>query len=873
MKSGTKNALLVALLGLILVIAPTLWVVWAQQPPGPRSGSGRGGPGGPEFGGRGFGGPGFGGLGPGGLGPGGPGLRGPGFGPGGPGPMQELQQSSFGLLQIPEVRRELALREDQQEALDKLVRAVQQSLFEALDMGALFGQDLSEQERQVLVELAQGKAAAVVAESEKEVAQLLDGQQVARLEQLLLQRAGVAALLREDVAKQLELNAQQREKIEQLQQQAPAGPRFGPGDFRAFQQQAQATLGEALSHLTDAQRDKWDAPRGPEFTFPEPQFGPGGRGGRGPGGPGGPMGGPERELVKQFDQDANGWLNNDERQVARASAAASGRRRGGFGPGGPGGGPFGGRGGDRQPEPGRRLTPADVRSYPDAELYDPTVLRTLFLEFENEDWETELEQFKGSDVEVPATLTVDGQTYPLVGVHFRGQSSYGMVPTGYKRSLNLSLDLVDKDQQLYGYKTLNLLNCAGDPSMMSTVLYSHIAREHIAAPKANFVRVVINGESWGVYANAQQFDKIFLKENFGSSKGTRWKASGNPGADAGLRYLGEDSAGYKSRFEMKSDDGEKEWKALVELCRTLNETSLEDLEQELEPLLDVDSVLWFLALDVTVVNSDGYWTRASDYNLFRDQAGKFHIVPHDMNEAFHSQRGPGGPGGPGSRGGRGRGRGVPGRGGDFGDGSGPPRFGDVAEAPRGQDQARSTDEPSRELAQRERDPRDRRSRGRGDFGPGGPGDFGPGGFGPGGPGGFGPGGPGGFGPGGGGAELDPLVGLTNERMPLRSRLLAVPAWRAKYLAYVRQLAQQSLDWQRLGVVVAQYRALIQDDVQQDTRRTDSPESFMRAVADDGGSLRTFIEQRREYLLSYRPDQAGSDEAAPAQRARRDGRGQ
>ena len=68
-------------------------------------------------------------------------------------------------------------------------------------------------------------------------------------------------------------------------------------------------------------------------------------------------------------------------------------------------------------------------------------------------------------------------------MRFRGMSSYGMVPTGYKRSFNVSIDLADEDQRLYGYKTLNLLNSAGDPSFMSTVLYSHIASQYIPVAK------------------------------------------------------------------------------------------------------------------------------------------------------------------------------------------------------------------------------------------------------------------------------------------------------------------------------------------------------------------------------------------------------
>ena len=56
-------------------------------------------------------------------------------------------------------------------------------------------------------------------------------------------------------------------------------------------------------------------------------------------------------------------------------------------------------------------------------------------------------------------------------------------------------------------------------------------------------------------------------------------------------------------------------------------------------------------------NNDGYWVRASDYNIFLDEKGIFKLVPHDMNESFAgAQMGPGGgrggrPGGPGGPGG------------------------------------------------------------------------------------------------------------------------------------------------------------------------------------------------------------------------------
>ncbi len=393
----------------------------------------------------------------------------------------------------------------------------------------------------------------------------------------------------------------------------------------------------------------------------------------------------------------------------------------------------------------------------------------------------------------------------------RGASSYGHVSRGSKRSFNISLDMADEDQRIDGYKTLNLLNCHGDPSMMSSVVYSHIARQHIAAPRANFVHKVVNGESWGLYDSVQQFDKQFLAENFGGSKGTRWKVSSSPHGDGGLRYLGDDLEEYKSRFEMKSNDGKKAWNALIQLCKTLNETPLDQLELALDPILDIDGALRFLALDVVLVNSDGYWTRASDYNLFRDKDGKFHLIPHDMNEAFALANRGGGPG----RGGPGGDR----RGGFGGFGFGPP--------PREGGQFNQRDEGG---------PRDSGPRGR--RGPG-------------------PGGPGRGGPGRGGVDLDPLVGLDNDRMPLRSRLLAIPKLRERYLQYVDRIVEDSLAWEKLGPVVDNYRDLVDSLVKADTRKLSTYEAFVAVTrsdtdkADEQMSLRKFAIERSKHLRSQR----------------------
>ena len=92
---------------------------------------------------------------------------------------------------------------------------------------------------------------------------------------------------------------------------------------------------------------------------------------------------------------------------------------------------------------------------------------------------------------------------------------------------------------------------------------------------------------------------------------------------------------------------------------------------------------------------------------------------------------------------------------------------------------------------------------------------------------------------------------------LLSRLLAVPSLRARYLAYVKDIATKWLDWNRLGPIALKYQALIDADVKADTRKLESYEAFRTLVETDmprgngvAMSLKTFADQRREFLLNY-----------------------
>ena len=404
------------------------------------------------------------------------------------------------------------------------------------------------------------------------------------------------------------------------------------------------------------------------------------------------------------------------------------------------------------------MSPDQVTHYPDADLYDPTIIRTIFLTFKNADWESELKDFYRTDVEVPASMNVDGQDYATVGVRFRGNTSSSRVPDGFKKSLNLTIDYEKGKQRLYGYKTLNLLNAHTDASMMHEVLFSHIAKGYMPSLKANYVRLVINGESWGLYVNSQQFNKEFLEETFDTRGGVRWKKAADPMRGGGLMYAGNDISSYEGQYQMKTDleDPSSAWNSLINFTRTLAEAPVENLEEALDPYLDIDGALWFLAMENVLIDNDGYWIRASDFNFYQDPDGRFHMVAHDNNETFNN---PGGPG-----------------------------FG-----------------------------RDSVS----------------------------------------GLELDPLFGMGQENKPLL-RILENPTLQARYLAHVKTIAEEWLNWDKAGPVIESYKKLIQDDVRLDTRHEETYEQFLASFTNRSeespriGSpdLKSFIEERGTYLLSH-----------------------
>jgi hypothetical protein len=269
-------------------------------------------------------------------------------------------------------------------------------------------------------------------------------------------------------------------------------------------------------------------------------------------------------------------------------------------------------------------------------LFDPDQVQTINIIFAENNWDTQLDSLKAiGKGRLLATLESNGEVFDSVGVRYKGNSTYAANRS--KNPFNIKLDYIKSKQSYQGASTLKLANGFADPSFVREVVAYEILAKYMPAPRANYIRVNVNGAYHGLYVNTETIDKSFVQRWYGSPDQAFFKAAPQfdsippgfcfPGNFASLEYLGPDSACYETYYELKSDQG---WADLIKLTEELSTQP-----DSLEKILDIDQALWMLAFNNVLVNLDSYSGKfCHNYYLYRDEYGIFHPVVWDLNMAF-----------------------------------------------------------------------------------------------------------------------------------------------------------------------------------------------------------------------------------------------
>ncbi len=225
-------------------------------------------------------------------------------------------------------------------------------------------------------------------------------------------------------------------------------------------------------------------------------------------------------------------------------------------------------------------------------------------------------------------------TIENVGIRLRGNTSR----VSQKKSFKVSFNTFVQGRKFHGLEKMNLNGEHNDPGIIRSKLsWDVLKRSGVPAPRANHVRLYINGSYKGLYINVEHVDEQLMKHRFGNNGGNLYKCL----YPADLAYRGSDPNLYKQMagsirvYDLKTNTLADDYTDIAHLIDILNNSSLTNLPQALEPVFDVNSYLRYLAVEVLIGNWDGYSYNKNNFYLYHNQAtGKFEFIPYDLDNTF-----------------------------------------------------------------------------------------------------------------------------------------------------------------------------------------------------------------------------------------------
>lgn len=189
-----------------------------------------------------------------------------------------------GLVGIAEVQKELGITDDQKAEITKVLEESRPMRGAGGGFNREEFQNLSQEERTKRFEEMRKQGEETAKKVEEKVKGVLNEQQWTRLSELRIQREGISALSRAEVAEKLGLSDEQKKEIAKLNESLrPAFGRGGPGggdrpNFEEIRAQREKAQKDILAVLSEDQKETFEKMQGAKFEFPRPNFG-GGQGG------------------------------------------------------------------------------------------------------------------------------------------------------------------------------------------------------------------------------------------------------------------------------------------------------------------------------------------------------------------------------------------------------------------------------------------------------------------------------------------------------------------------------------------------------------------------------------------------------------------
>ena len=287
------------------------------------------------------------------------------------------------------------------------------------------------------------------------------------------------------------------------------------------------------------------------------------------------------------------------------------------------------------PDAGADATPPDAYVDLSGPVFEPNHIVDVAITMAPADWDTLRGEtrtlgsiIEGACLAMPrpspfstftASITVDGTSFPMVGVHKKGFLG-SLDPV--KPSLKVKFDEYVAGQEYLGLEKLTLNNSHQDPSYVRQCLaYQAFAVAGVVTPRCNFAHVRVNGTDLGIYVNVEPIDHKLTKKRFADGTGQLYEGS-----------LSDFRTNWVNTFDPKGAGDQSD---LVAVATVLETASDANLVASLEPYLDVDRFITYWAMEMLTNHWDGYANDKNNFFVYHDPtSGKLQFIPWGVDATF-----------------------------------------------------------------------------------------------------------------------------------------------------------------------------------------------------------------------------------------------
>ena len=221
-----------------------------------------------------------------------------------------------------------------------------------------------------------------------------------------------------------------------------------------------------------------------------------------------------------------------------------------------------------------------------------------------------------------------------VGFRLRGNTSR----YSGKKSFKISFNSFSPGGRWEGLKELNLNGEHNDPSMSRARMGWHLLGDlGLSASRTSHVRLYINGDYYGLYANVEHINDDFVERRYGSKAGNLYKCLW----PATLQYLSNNPNDYKftsggrRAYELKTNKTADDYSDLANFIQVLNQTPIADLPCALEAVFDVNEYLYTLAVEMSIGHWDDHANNKNNFYLYQSPSdGLMHFITYDLDNTF-----------------------------------------------------------------------------------------------------------------------------------------------------------------------------------------------------------------------------------------------